>query len=112
MIGEALELMYLMRRDQDRRGRVRQVLGNQRQRAAAHDGIETLSRFVEQQDARAMGQRHDQLKPPAVAFGQRFDCAIVTKAEGATEPIGICPVPSGVVRSEVVQQRAAGEPPI
>jgi hypothetical protein len=59
-----------------------------------------------------MGQRDDELQPSAVAFGQRFDCAIVMEAEGATERIGVCSVPSRVVRGDVVQQRAAGEPPI
>ena len=68
VVRQALEFVNLVRRDQDGRRRIGEVLGQQRQRAAAHHRVEAVGRLVQKENGRAMGQRQHELQPSALAF--------------------------------------------
>src|SRR5688572_31700894 len=56
VIREAVELVDMMRRDQDGRGRVGEMLGQQRQRAAAYHRVNAVCWLVQKENGWVVGQ--------------------------------------------------------
>jgi hypothetical protein len=110
VIGETLHFVNVMRRDHHRRRRVGQVLGELRQRAVAHERIESVGRLVEQQKRRTMREREHELQPAAFTFGQRSDLPLHTDAEDVDQVTRVCVIPRRVVRCDVLDQPPARHP--
>jgi hypothetical protein len=112
VVGEALQLVDVMRRDQDGGRRVGQVLGQQRQRAPPDHRVEAVRRLVEQQERRAVRERQHELEASRLALRQPADPPLRPDAEGAREVVGVGVVPLRVEGRRVPEQPGARHRPV